>query len=89
MNANLVGNLLHLERFDELRAIFEKSPLVINDRLGNPRQRPPPLLDRFDEPLGRGDLAFDVLACFVIRFTRLEEPQVGRADEEGRKLVVL
>ena len=60
VDAHLVGDLLHLQRLDRLRALVEELGLVIDDRLGHPRERAAALLDRVDQPLGRIDLPLDV-----------------------------
>ena len=62
VDADSIGDLLHLERLDELRAFVEEVPLVLDDRPGDLQQRVPALLDRVDQPAGRLDLLLDVLA---------------------------
>src|SRR5438046_405388 len=61
VDADLVGDLLHLERLDVLRPLVEEGPLVLDDRPRHPLQRAAPLLDRVHQPLGRLQLALQVL----------------------------
>ena len=67
VDADLVGDLLHLERLDVVRAVVEELRLVIDDRLRHAGERAAALLDRFDQPLGRVDLPLDVLAGLGVR----------------------
>ena len=64
VHAHLVGDLLHLQRLDELGPLAQELGLVIDDRLGHAGQRVAALLDRIDQPLGRVDLPLDVFAGF-------------------------
>ena len=81
VHAHLVGDLLHLQRLDRFRALVEKLGLVIDDRLGHPRQRAAALLDRVDQPLGRIDLALDVFARLLVGLAAGEKLAIVRADE--------
>ena len=47
--------------------VVEELRLVIDDRLRHAGERAAALLDRFDQPLGRVDLALDVLAGLGVR----------------------
>ena len=66
VHADLVGDLLHLERLDEFGAAVENVLLMLDDRLGDPEQRVSSLLDRLDEPAGRLDLLLDEVAGRLI-----------------------
>src|SRR5271157_236715 len=52
VHPNAVGDLLHLERFDEFGTLVKKHLLVINDRPSDLEQRVAALLDRFNQPAG-------------------------------------
>ena len=66
MNADLVRDLLHLERLQGVRTDFEEIDLVVDNRLADFRKRGSALFNRFDQPLGGADLPFDVVACFFV-----------------------
>src|SRR5207249_9461912 len=51
MDAHRIGDLLHLQRNNELRPFVEKRGLPFDDRLSNSLQRVVALLDRFNQPL--------------------------------------
>jgi hypothetical protein len=57
--------VVHLERFDELRATIQEGTLVLEDGLGHLLERVPALFDRFHQPPGGLDLAFDVFLGLV------------------------
>ena len=63
--------------------------LVIDDRLRHAGQRAAALLDRFDQPLGRIDLALDVLARLGVRAFVAQQLAIVRADVQRRQLAVL
>ena len=73
VDAHLVGDLLHLQRLDEFRALAQKLGLMIDDRLRHARERVAALLDRFDQPLGRIDLPLDVFAGLFVGVGRREQ----------------
>ena len=52
VHPDAIGDLLHLERFDEFGALVKKDLLVIDDRPSDLEQRVAALLDRFDQPAG-------------------------------------
>src|SRR5271165_4615430 len=52
VHPNAIGDLLHLERFDEFGALVQKHLLMINNRPGDLEQRVAALLDRFNQPAG-------------------------------------
>ena len=88
VDADLIGDLLHFQRFDELRASVEEGALVLNDGAGYFFQRGPALLDRLHEPLGRRDLLLQIFArlgVFALVFVHLH---VTAADVNiGRPIV--
>ncbi len=55
VNADLIGNLLHLEGFDGFRAFVEKTFLIVDDMLRNFQQRTSSLLNGIDKPLSSVD----------------------------------
>src|SRR5262249_22941144 len=89
VHADLVGDLLHLERFDELWAVLQELRLVIDDGLRNLGERAAALLDRFDEPLGGIDLALDVFALFGSGRPALQALAVITADVQRRRAAVI
>ncbi|MFO0866723.1 MAG: hypothetical protein U0744_19140 [Gemmataceae bacterium] len=67
VDADDVGNLLHLQRFDVLGAFVEKRPLMLDDRLGHVDQGVLPLLHGVEQPLGERIFRFRYSRAFRIR----------------------
>ena len=83
-----VGDLLHLERLDRLRALVEEVLLVLDDRAGDLEEGVPPLLDRLDQPAGRLDLLLDELAGGRVGLLVLEQLLIIPRDRQLRRVLV-
>src|SRR5581483_7571654 len=61
-DADLLGDVLHLQGLDVLRPLVQERPLVVDDRPGHPDEAVPPLLDGVDQPVGGAELLLQKLA---------------------------
>ena len=64
MNANFLGDLLHLQRLNKFRPPIEELFLMLDDRLSGSCQRAAALFNGFNQPLSGHQFAFDVLFFF-------------------------
>ncbi len=81
MDADLIGDLLHFQRFDVLRTVIEEPFLVVDDRLSHLGQRAAALFDGVDQPLRRVDFPFDEVPFSVRRLAAHQPSTVVVADE--------
>ncbi len=88
VDAHLVGDLLHLERLDVLRALVQEGPLVLDDGPRHLLQRVAALLDRFHQPLGRLNLALEVFLGLGVGALVAVQLDVAAADVDVRRPVV-
>jgi hypothetical protein len=89
VDAEVVGDLLHLERLQVLRSVIEELPLVVDDPPAHLVERVAPLLDRVDEPARGLDLPLDVLPHRGVALVRLQQAEVAGTHAEARVVVVL
>jgi hypothetical protein len=88
VDADLVGDLLHLQRLDVLGALVEERPLMLDDGLRHLLQGATALLDRLQQPLRRLDLALQVLLGLRVGALVAVQLDVAAADVDVRHPVV-
>ncbi len=88
VNSDLVGDLLHLERLDELGPFVQELGLKIDNGLRYLGQRIATLLDRLDQPLGRVELPLDPLPGLLGRLPAGEHLAVRGADEQVWQIAI-
>ena len=72
-------------------AVVEEVALLADDRLGDPDDRPLPLVEALHEPLRRAHLLAEVAPALAVEgaVARLEHPPVERRDPQAREAVVV
>jgi hypothetical protein len=82
MHTDLVGDLLHAQRLEVAYALAQELGLLLDDRARDALDRALPLVYRVDEPLGRVDLAAEVLCDLRVLFGFGQEFAIDRRDAQ-------
>src|SRR5690606_29488634 len=87
VDAELFGEVRHLEGLEVGDAVVEEARLDLDDRLGDPKKRRLALPNRREEPFGVVDLLLEVLLDRRILLRLLVERPVVIADLDARQVI--